>query len=36
MPIRKELLDELLKDCKSSGDLTGADGLLSQLTGALV
>lgn len=36
MPIRKELLDELLKDCKSSEDLTGADGLLSQLTGALV
>jgi putative transposase len=36
MPIRKELLDELLKDCKSSEDLTGSEGLLSKLTGALV
>ena len=36
MAIRKELLDELLKDCKSSADLTGSEGLLSKLTGALV
>ena len=36
MTIRKELLDELLKDCKSSEDLTGSDGLLSKLIGALV
>ena len=36
MPIRKELLDELLKDVKSSEDLTGPDGVLNELTGALV
>ena len=36
MTIRKELLDELLKQCKRPEDLTGADGLLSELTGALV
>jgi putative transposase len=36
MTIRKELIDELLKDCKAPTDLTGADGLLSRLTGALV
>jgi putative transposase len=34
--IRKELLDELLADYKSPEDLTGPDGLLKQLTGALV
>ena len=36
MPIRKELLDELLRECKSPEDMLGADGLLKQLTGALV
>lgn len=36
MPIRKEILDELLKDYKSPEDLLGPGGLLKQLTGALV
>lgn len=36
MAIRKELLDELLKQCKCPEDLTAVDGLLSELTGALV
>ncbi len=36
MTIRKELLDEILKDVKSSEDLTGPDGVLNELTGALV
>lgn len=35
-PIRKELVDELLSDCRDSGDLVGPQGLLKQLTGALV
>src|ERR1044071_965861 len=34
--IRKELLDELLADYRGPEDLTGPDGLLKQLTGALV
>ena len=34
--IRKELLDELLADYKGPEDLTGPEGLLKQLTGALV
>src|SRR5256885_13462559 len=34
--IRKELLDELLADYKGPEDLTGPNGLLKQLTGALV
>src|SRR5262245_6579165 len=34
--IRKELLDELLAGYRNPEDLTGADGLLKQLTGALV
>lgn len=29
-PIRPELLDELLKDYRKSGDLLGEDGLLQQ------
>ena len=36
MAIRRELLDEILKDVKSSEDLTGPDGVLNELTGALV
>lgn len=36
MPITPELLDELLKDCKSSEDMFGHDGLLQQLTKAVV
>ncbi|MCP3919741.1 MAG: IS256 family transposase [bacterium] len=36
MPIRKELLDELLKDCAKREDMVGPDGLLRKLTGALV
>ena len=36
MTIRKEILDELLKDYKSPEDLLGPEGLLKQLTGALV
>jgi hypothetical protein len=35
-PIRPELLDELLKDYKKPDDLLGQDGLLQQLTKALV
>jgi putative transposase len=34
--IRKELLDELLASYEKPEDLTGPDGLLKQLTGALV
>src|SRR5438309_7091598 len=34
--IRKELLDELLANYEKPEDLTGPDGLLKQLTGALV
>ena len=34
--IRKELLDELLADYKGPEDMTGPEGLLKQLTGALV
>ncbi len=36
MPIRKELLDELIKDYTNPEDLLGEDGLLKQLTKALV
>jgi len=36
MPITPELLDELLKDYSKPGDLLGQDGLLQQLTKALV
>lgn len=36
MAISKEVLDELLKDYKGPDDLTGPDGLLKQLTKALV
>jgi len=32
MPIRKELLDELLKECERPEDMLGPDGLLKQLT----
>lgn len=35
-PIRPELLDELLKDYQQPDDLLGQDGLLQQLTKALV
>jgi putative transposase len=35
-PIRPELLDELLKDYQKPDDLLGEDGLLQQLTKALV
>jgi hypothetical protein len=35
-PIRPELRDELLKDYKKPDDLLGQDGLLQQLTKALV
>jgi len=34
--IRPELLDELLKDYRKPDDLLGQDGLLQQLTKALV
>ena len=34
--IRKELLEELLANYQSPEDLTGPEGLLKQLTGALV
>jgi putative transposase len=36
MPITPELLDELLKDYKKPDDLLGEDGLLQQLTKALL
>lgn len=36
MPIRKELLDELIKECDEPQDMLGPDGLLKRLTGALV
>lgn len=36
MKISKELLDELLKDCKTAPDLFGEGGILKQLTTALV
>lgn len=36
MPFSPELLDELLKDYKKPDDLLGQDGLLQQLTKALV
>ena len=32
----KELLDQLLSQCESSSELTGPDGLLRELVGALV
>ena len=35
-PIRPERLDELLKDYQQPEDLLGQDGLLQQLTKALV
>ena len=35
-PIRSELFDELLKDYQKPEDLLGEDGLLQQLTKALV
>jgi len=35
-PIRKELLDELLAEYANPEDLTGPEGLLKRLTGALV
>lgn len=34
--VRDQLLDELLKSCKSPEDITGPDGLLKELTTALV
>src|SRR3712207_1675854 len=36
MPVTPELLDQLLKDYTSSDDLLGEDGLLQQLTKAIV
>jgi putative transposase len=36
MPIRAELIDELLKDYKKPEDMVGENGLLKQLTKALV
>ncbi|MCP4625369.1 MAG: hypothetical protein GY850_17885 [bacterium] len=36
MPIRNELLDELLKEYKNPEDLIGKDGILKQLTKRLV
>ncbi len=32
MPITDQILDQLLADCKSPGDLMGEQGLLRQLT----
>jgi transposase-like protein len=36
MAIPKEILDELLKDYKGPEDITGENGLLKQLTKALI
>ena len=36
MASREELLDELLKDCKNADDLLGKDGLVKDLTKALI
>ena len=36
MAITKEVLDELLKEYKGPEDLTGPEGLLKQLTKALI
>jgi transposase-like protein len=36
MPIKQELLDEILKDYEKPEDLLGDNGLLQQLTKALV
>jgi putative transposase len=36
MKISKEILDELLKDCKTAPDIFGQGGILKQLTTALV
>ncbi len=36
MPITSEVLDELLKEYKTPEDMLGNDGLLQQLTKALV
>jgi putative transposase len=36
MNIRKEILDEMLQECKTSPDLFGEGGILKQLTTALV
>ena len=34
--IRPELIDELLKDYKHPEDITGSDGILKQLTKAIL
>jgi len=36
MTIRKEILDELIRDYKNPEDLLGENGLLKQLTKALL
>jgi len=36
MAIRKEILDELLKDYKNPENLTGKDGLLNELKKAII
>lgn len=36
MPISKEILDELIKDYRNPEDLLGEQGLLKQLTKALL
>ena len=36
MPISREVLDELLKEYKNPDDLLGEEGILQQLTKALV
>ena len=36
MTITPQLVDELLQDCQNSDDLLGQDGLIQQLTKALV
>ena len=36
MPIRRELIDELLKDNENPQDILGKDGLLKELSKAVI
>ena len=36
MPFTKEVLDEILKEYKNPADMFGSEGLLKQLTKALI
>ena len=36
MPFKKDLLDELIKNCKTTEDIFGSEGIVKQLQKALV